>query len=375
MSLLPSLTSSSALTHLHHGQPRLITAENDIDAVLTWLREYEDSPHTFASYRKETERFLMWMAEQKRTLSQLSRNDLMDFERFLANPQPAERWIGPAVARHHPNWRPFTKPLQPSSIQQTLVILSGLFRYLNEAGYLQGNPLALAKRKKRALTKKVQTVERYLDQTLWQCVLETLAHLPQDTEKERAHAVRANWLFSLLYLTGARRSEVADAVMGDIFVRRGQWWWRVIGKGNKEGEIPINDELLQQLVRYRTAIGLPQYPHPRENIPLVGRLSEKGQWNCLSSKSIYLITKSIFEQAAQYAEQQQQFDIAFRLRTASTHWLRHTSASHQLEAGIPLLVVSQNLRHSNIETTRRYLHTDNETRHQASQALRFTKTK
>lgn len=349
MSLLPSLTSSSALTHLHHGQPRLITAENDIDAVLTWLREYEDSPHTFASYRKETERFLMWMAEQKRTLSQLSRNDLMDFERFLANPQPAERWIGPAVARHHPNWRPFTKPLQPSSIQQTLVILSGLFRYLNEAGYLQGNPLALAKRKKRALTKKVQTVERYLDQTLWQCVLETLAHLPQDTEKERAHAVRANWLFSLLYLTGARRSEVADAVMGDIFVRRGQWWWRVIGKGNKEGEIPINDELLQQLVRYRTAIGLPQYPHPRENIPLVGRLSEKGQWNCLSSKSIYLITKSIFEQAAQYAEQQQQFDIAFRLRTASTHWLRHTSASHQLEAGIPLLVVSQNLRHSNIE--------------------------
>lgn len=375
MSLLPSLTSSSALTHLHHGQPRLITAENDIDAVLTWLREYEDSPHTFASYRKETERFLMWMAEQKRTLSQLSRNDLMDFERFLANPQPVERWIGPAVARHHPNWRPFTKPLQPSSIQQTLVILSGLFRYLNEAGYLQGNPLALAKRKKRALTQKVQTVERYLDQTLWQYVLETLAHLPQDTEKERAHAVRANWLFSLLYLTGARRSEVADAVMGDIFVRRGQWWWRVIGKGNKEGEIPINDELLQQLVRYRTAIGLPQYPHPRENIPLVDRLSEKGQWNCLSSKSIYLITKSIFEQAAQYAEQQQQFDIAFRLRTASTHWLRHTSASHQLEAGIPLLVVSQNLRHSNIETTRRYLHTDNETRHQASQALRFTKTK
>lgn len=48
--------------------------------------------------------------------------------------------------------------------------------------------------------------------------------------------------------------------------------------------------------------------------------------------------------------------------------LRHTAASHQLEAGVPLLVVSQNLRHASIQTTRKYLHTEDDARHQASQA-------
>ena len=55
------------------------------------------------------------------------------------------------------------------------------------------------------------------------------------------------------------------------------------------------------------------------------------------------------------------------LLAASTHWLRHTAASHQLDAGVPLLVVSQNLRHSTIQTTRKYLHTEDDARHQASQ--------
>lgn len=59
---------------------------------------------------------------------------------------------------------------------------------------------------------------------------------------------------------------------------------------------------------------------------------------------------------------------AERLAAASTHWLRHTAASHQLEAGVPLLVVSQNLRHASIQTTRKYLHTEDDARHQASQA-------
>ena len=94
MSLFPSLTPPNTLTPLHHGQPRLITAENDIDAVLTWLREYEDSPHTFASYRKEAERLWLWAVQhQGKALSSLTREDLLAYEAFLANPAPD--WIDP----------------------------------------------------------------------------------------------------------------------------------------------------------------------------------------------------------------------------------------------------------------------------------------
>ncbi|VEB42912.1 site-specific tyrosine recombinase XerC [Chromobacterium violaceum] len=59
-------------------------------------------------------------------------------------------------------------------------------------------------------------------------------------------------------------------------------------------------------------------------------------------------------------------EIRAKLRAASTHWLRHTAASHQLEAGVPLLLVSQNLRHASIQTTRRYLHSEEDARHEAS---------
>ena len=44
------------------------------------------------------------------------------------------------------------------------------------------------------------------------------------------------------------------------------------------------------------------------------------------------------------------------------HWLRHTSATHQVDAGIDLRVVQQNLRHSSISTTMHYQHTSNDHR-------------
>ena len=80
----------------------------------------------------------------------------------------------------------------------------------------------------------------------------------------------------------------------------------------------------------------------------------------VNPKAILYLSKLL----ADRARAQRQADT---LLAASTHWLRHTAASHQLDAGVPLLVVSQNLRHSTIQTTRKYLHTEDDARHQASQ--------
>ena len=342
--------------------PQLIAAQSDAEAVITWLREYEDSPHTFANYRKEAERLLLWCGERGQTLAGLGREDILDYQRFLASPQPAERWIGSARARQHPDWKPFTGPLAPSSIRQALTILGALFQYLLDAGYLRGNPLALARRQKRGLAQP-PGVERYLDAELWQVVQDTLEALPRSGARDLHHYERARWLFHLLYLTGARRTEVARAVMGDIVQRRGLWWWRVLGKGNKIGDIPVGDSLLAALQRYRSHCGLPPLPLPGEATPLVGRVNQPGKLDTLSDKAIYLIVKQVFRLAAEREPAQ-----AERLAAASTHWLRHTAASHQLEAGVPLLVVSQNLRHASIQTTRKYLHTEDDARHQASQA-------
>lgn len=49
---------------------------------------------------------------------------------------------------------------------------------------------------------------------------------------------------------------------------------------------------------------------------------------------------------------------AQKLRRASSHWMRHTHASHVLARGAELIMVRDNLRHASISTTSTYLHSD-----------------
>jgi integrase/recombinase XerC len=51
------------------------------------------------------------------------------------------------------------------------------------------------------------------------------------------------------------------------------------------------------------------------------------------------------------------------LRRASTHWLRHTAATHQADAGNDIRFIQKNLRHASIETTAIYLHAEDDRRH------------
>ncbi|MBM2883824.1 tyrosine-type recombinase/integrase [Chromobacterium phragmitis] len=344
------------------GPAQLIQAQSDTQAVLTWLAEHADKPATLAGYRKEAERLLLWLNQRRQTLAQMKREDVQDYRRFLASPHPAEQWIGPARPRSHPQWKPFTRPLSPQSVNHSLTVLGAMFSYLNDAGYLNGNPFKLLRR--RGGKTQRQEVERFLDAACWQHLQDTLDALPRDTDKEIRHAERARWLFTLLYLTGARRAEAAAARASDLAKRHGNWWWNVLGKGDVAARIPLSDELMAALARYRRSLGLPAEPASGDDTPLVCRIGAKGRMAPLSDKAIYLICKEIFAQALHSAPSE---ELKNQLRRASTHWLRHTAASHQLEAGVPLLLVSQNLRHASIQTTRRYLHSEEDARHQASQ--------
>ncbi|MGL6070548.1 tyrosine-type recombinase/integrase [Craterilacuibacter sp.] len=334
----------------------LIRAHSDEHAVLAWLSEHADRPHTLAGYRKEAERFLLWLTARGQTLVQVKREDVHDYQHFLA--QPGEDWIGPSRARKHPQWKPFAGPLSLSSIKHALTIIAALYRYLGDAGYLSGNPFALVK--SRHNNRDNLPFERFLDERAWQAIMQALAQLPEDSAKDHAHAVRTRWLITLMYLTGARRSEVAHARMGDILLHRGRHWWRIQGKGGGLAEVPVSIELMKALAHYRQSLGLAAEVRSTEDTPLVCRL---GSLKPLGDKAIYLICKEVFKRAEACCADE---TSRLSLRKASCHWLRHTSASHQLEAGVSLLMVSQNLRHASIQTTRRYLHSEHDARHEAS---------
>ena len=357
-----------------HTPSTLLQANNDLDAIKAWLAQYLDSPNTFNSYRKESERLLLWANfEAGKAISSLSHEDLLRYKHFLQDPQPVERWIlrnGSKVARSHADWRPFVGPLSASSTRQALTVLNSLFTWLVSAGYLAANPLAILR---GARTAPATRMQRYLDMDLWQQVKTCIAQLPQETEREQEHYYRYRWLFSLLYLCGLRVSELSQNKMGALFSRRDRhgvmrWWIDITGKGQKTRTIPVTSELIEELYAYRTFKGLTPYPLADEDLPLIlpiGSIQPKP----LTRAAIHLIVKRIFtDTATRLRAQGPEFEAeAQHVEQASTHWMRHTAGTHMLEQDIDLLHVRDTLGHDSINTTNRYLHTADDARHDATQ--------
>jgi integrase/recombinase XerD len=351
-----------------------LSARNDHEAVLAWLARFTESPATLASYRKEAERLMLWCGlQQGIALSSLTHEDLLLYQQFLADPQPAERWVlqqGQKPGRSSPLWRPFAGPLSSASQRQAMSILNALLSWLVEAGYLVGNPLALSRRRRRATPPRIS---RFLPMEQWQVVKRTIKAMPVLSEREQLHAARCRWLFSLLYIGGLRVSEICSTTMGGFFNQRSsdgreRWWLEVCGKGGKSRLIPATSELLHELQYYRRACGLHALPLEGESIPLLIPLI--GPCKPMARTAIHEIVKGVMRaSAAQLRSQGPGFEAAAaHLEQASTHWMRHTAGSH-LSEKTDLKVVRDNLGHANISTTSIYLHSEDDARHDATSAV------
>ncbi|MCX8514469.1 MAG: tyrosine-type recombinase/integrase [Burkholderiales bacterium] len=342
-----------------------IGANNDIDAIKIWLKEFIASPNTFISYRQCAERFIMWAIAQRHTLATIKREDIMSYQSFLNDPSPAEIWCGPAVSRQNKNWRPFVKGLSSTSIRLNLQILTTMYEYLIQSGYLSINPFRLIKRKSARLNVTNKKVERYLSHKEWDLICNFINNMPENNQVNKEHKSRVRWIFNLLYLSGCRRSEITNAKMNDFIHKNGQWWLRVIGKGNKYGEIPVTKSLLEELIQYRKSLNLPDLPGVHEhNIAIVNSLRfHSSSLSGISHSMLYKIIKSTCILIAQEVKLDDP-GAAYVIEQVSTHWLRHTSATHQVDAGIDIRVVKENLRHSLLETTMKYQHTEDAARHE-----------
>ncbi|MGN5478066.1 phage integrase family protein [Cupriavidus basilensis] len=103
------------------AQPRT-AARQDLAAVQAWLatRGPETSP-TWRTYRCHAERWLLWAVFARgKALSDLTVEDCTDYFSFLADPHPADQWVGPrGVPRYRFDWRPLAGPLSPTSLRQS----------------------------------------------------------------------------------------------------------------------------------------------------------------------------------------------------------------------------------------------------------------
>lgn len=355
---------------LGHAQ---IAAQTDIDALKAWLARFIDTRTTFDSYRKESERLLLWATlELGKPLSSLTHEDLLVYQRFLVDPQPAERWVmktGRKWSRLDPDWRPFAGPLAPTSQRQAIIILNAMFSWLVNAGYLAGNPLSLSRQRQR---KAKPRITRFLDDQLWLEVKTTIETMPRETDRQREHFFRVRWLFSLLYICGLRISEVIENSMGAFFCRRDaegedRWWLEITGKGDKTRLVPATGELMVELTRYRRENGLSPFPIPGEPTPLL--LPIGGKQRPLTRSAVHLIVKEVFARTAmRIRERGAEFErLANLVEDASAHWMRHTAGSSMADT-MDLRNVRDNLGHSSISTTNTYLHTEDDQRHKETEA-------
>lgn len=357
-----------------------MAATNDLDAINTWLNsigsEAGPKKHTIRSYRKEAERFLLWcIVELGRPMSAAAVEDCTSYRDFLDaldNPEaewkwqtaPA-RWIGKRnVPRGSEDWRPFCGRLALTSQRQAVVILTGMFEYLRRQQYLQTNPwdgvapllpTAPAIRKDHSLTPRQ-----------WEAVLATL---DEREEKNEAY-LRLRFALLLGYLTGIRLDEMAKATVAKHETKAGEvnaglkpseewegWDLQVVGKGMRARTIPMTDLAMEALADYMEARGLERDPDtwPPET-PLLATLpmGRKRARSPLSKAVIYDMLKAHF--AAVSASLPSGRD-AKHLERASTHWLRHTHATHALANGSSVTDVQETLGHASPATTAIYTHT------------------
>lgn len=331
----------------------VIGAETDAEAIAVWLRaKGSRSINTFDSYQREASRLLLWLAEQGLRLGSMKVEDAHSFFKLLACP-PA-RWIRPKKAKKNEQLLPtqvFSAGLSNSSIAQTRTILSQLFAYLQDAGYLQRNVFRLTT-KPQVLAETEHT--RLLDLDSWEWLRGWIERMPRKSKLDASHAIRCRWLFSMLYHTGIRRHEAAQARMGDFVRRNKSWALRVVGKGHKERFVTINSVLLAELVSYRVSLSLDDYPTPGEQHPMIASVNGARLSKPMTPRAIALIVTRVSTLASAQCPDPH---IKTQIEHMTTHWLRHTNATHRLLAGASLETTQDELGHADPRTTRIYAKT------------------
>ena len=85
----------------------------------------------------------------------------------------------------------------------------------------------------------------------------------------------------------------------------------------------------------------------------------------IAATTLYDQIKAFFGRCASELLKEGDQKGAARLAKASTHWLRHTHASHAIAGGMPIEVAQQNLGHASLATTTVYVKTEEKRRMKA----------
>lgn len=158
-----------------------------------------------------------------------------------------------------------------------------------------------------------------------------------DFKKETG--LRDKSLLCFMYASGMRAQEVCDLTVGDVQFYPDRAGIKVHGKGNKVRRIGIPAaavEMLKAYIKHRS-------------------IADKYDRHVFSSQTHEKMTVSCIEEIfAKYVTQARKEHPDQFGNNYTPHSMRHTTATHMLEAGVPLIVVKNFLGHVSLQTTQIY---------------------
>jgi integrase/recombinase XerC len=283
-----------------------------VAAYLLWLRSVKRSPDTtLRAYAADLERFSAWCAAYGLDPLEADTRALRGFVGALSGAPGSGLGSGRRMA--------------PVSVNRALASVRGFYRWLVRTGKREDDPAGTLRNLK---------APRTLPVFLWEDEMAAFAALPEESgilwpERDRA-------ILLVMYSGGLRISETAALSLpgldGDL---RGG---RVLGKGNRERQVFFSAEAKEALLAW---------------LPLRAALAG-GDRLFINRRGGPLSVSGLRWIISRYAER------SALPKKLHPHALRHSFATHLVNAGCDVRIVQELLGHASLSTTQRYTHVDME---------------
>jgi len=255
------------------------------------------SGHTLRAYRKDLEEFVAYSPKDADDI------EMIDVRGFVA--------------------QQIKNGLTKTTAGRRLSAVRSFLTYLTREGYLKVNPAKLV-----TTPKAEQHLPKFLS------VDDVFALIERPDTIGFIH-VRDKAILELLYSSGLRVSEVCGLNVEDINTREGLV--KVKGKGRKERIVPLGTKAAEAIRGYMTEKIL---------------LKKKSKTLFLNKSGTPLSERSIRRIVVKYSRL---IGVSGQI---GPHTIRHTFASHLLQAGADLRVIQELLGHASLSTTQKYTHLD-----------------
>jgi len=261
--------------------------------------EKNASPHTCRNYSRDLDEFENFLEGAKVGDGEIAKVDRMTIRMYLS-------------FLHRKN--------KKSSIARKLSTLRSFFKYLVKEQIVTLNPA------KSVATPKV---EKPLPAAL---TVDETFRLMGSTDGTKKHGLRDHAILELLYSSGLRVGELVGLNSSHLDLDLGIV--RVMGKGRKERIVPVGSKAVEALRTYLGDRGSFDREEPLFLNARGGRLTARSVGRLMK---LYTRHSGIF-------------------RKVSPHSLRHSFATHLLDAGADIREIQEMLGHVSLSTTQRYTH-------------------